>query len=357
MLALLDIFMTVLYARTSSGLLNPRLNRLIWNLFRAAARMLPGKKGTILSFCGPTLLISGAAVWILLLVVGFALIYWPVLGRDIREEDARTETGFVTALHVSGFALTTLGSSDIVPETGAYRLLTTLQGALGFSVFTLTMTYLLSVYGALTRRNAFTLGLHHRSLGTGDAGQLLARLGAAGKFDVGGMYLSSAAASLLQVFEAHHSYSVIPYFRLREVHYASVRMELLCLELATLVRTVPHPQKYAYLVHSAAVAELWGGALQLLEEMKSSFIAASVLETDDKPEPQREALWRERYLSVVAVLADEGIETVEDREEGARRYVELRREWDAGLRALAEESMFDWAEVAPAESGFAEQKL
>lgn len=59
--------------------------------------------------------------------------------------------------YYSGYSLTTLGTGDIVPKTATYRLLTVLEAVLGFSTFTRTLTYFLSVYSALRQRNVFAL--------------------------------------------------------------------------------------------------------------------------------------------------------------------------------------------------------
>jgi hypothetical protein len=52
---LLDVFLTVLYARVGTGILSHKLARLTWQLFRLlpAGRYRP----TVLSFCGPAILV------------------------------------------------------------------------------------------------------------------------------------------------------------------------------------------------------------------------------------------------------------------------------------------------------------
>ncbi|HEX2162550.1 MAG TPA: amidohydrolase family protein [Thermoanaerobaculia bacterium] len=50
------------------------------------------------------------------------------------------------ALYLSGTALTTVGFGDIVPATGALRLVTVAEAATGFAVITGAISYLLSVY-------------------------------------------------------------------------------------------------------------------------------------------------------------------------------------------------------------------
>ena len=57
LLILLDVFLTVLYARMGSWLLSPRLARTAWRAFRGLARGFPRFCGRIASFCGPIILV------------------------------------------------------------------------------------------------------------------------------------------------------------------------------------------------------------------------------------------------------------------------------------------------------------
>src|SRR4051812_36317276 len=56
LLILLDVFMTVLYARIGSGLISHRLSCYTWRLFRWAGDRLPRYRDYVLCFCGPILL-------------------------------------------------------------------------------------------------------------------------------------------------------------------------------------------------------------------------------------------------------------------------------------------------------------
>lgn len=62
-------------------------------------------------------------------------------------------------------------------------VLSQIAGAMiGFSVLTASLTYLMSVYNGLTRRNNFALSLHHATDDTGSAADLVTRLGSGGDF-------------------------------------------------------------------------------------------------------------------------------------------------------------------------------
>lgn len=405
-LALTDIFSTVLIPRSPRGVLSTPLSRNLWRFFRLISRtplfnrasrptfgdrprprrtdssfplwrsilrrltgstsLNVGNRRTspakvyaggishgignhLLAYSGPTLLVTTVVVWIAFLMSGFALIVWPELGSAIQASQGPTPTSFATALYYSGYALTTLGTGDILPKTDTYRLLMVLETVIGLSSFTLVLAYFQSVYSALIRRNTFALSLQHRTAGTGDAAELLVRLGSIKDFEGAHQDIADIAKDLLNLLESNHTYPILHYFRFQEAYYALPRILLLAMDAVTLVKSALDQEKYRSLVGSAAVAELWGGGLQLLVELTGSFLPKQYLSTLGTQE-QPEQVWRERYLQAVKRLKADGITTAPDLEAGVKLYLSLRREWGPYVIALAEYMAYDSSEVAPVES-------
>ena len=115
LLILLDVFLTVLYARMGSGLISPQLARTVWRAFRVVARSFPRHCDRIASFCGPVILVSLVFVWIAGLTLGNALLFHPVLGSAIRSSSGKTPTDFVSALYAGGSSISIVGSADFSP--------------------------------------------------------------------------------------------------------------------------------------------------------------------------------------------------------------------------------------------------
>src|SRR5207237_1206332 len=115
-LALLDVFMTVLYARLGKGILGKRLARGLWRLMDGLARPYDTARRRFLPLAGPLILIAVIISWATLLIVGFALIIHPALGRQITANAGASPTDFVTALYVAGDSMTTVGTSDLAPH-------------------------------------------------------------------------------------------------------------------------------------------------------------------------------------------------------------------------------------------------
>lgn len=172
----IDVFLTVLYARSGTGLLSPRANQLIWYLFRQTAARCGRRRHTILSFCGPVALVILPALWLILFITGFALIIWPQMGIQIVAGEGDTPTNFLTAFYYSGYSFSTLGTGNIVPESNFYRILMVFQSVIGFSFFTLIITYFLSLFEALRQRSNFSLSLHGKTSGTADPSEYVARI-------------------------------------------------------------------------------------------------------------------------------------------------------------------------------------
>src|SRR3954469_4550994 len=79
LLILVDLFVTILYARIGSGIISYPLARITWRFFCWIAKPFPNKKAKILSFCGPVILVVLVIVWTLALACGAALIIHPNL--------------------------------------------------------------------------------------------------------------------------------------------------------------------------------------------------------------------------------------------------------------------------------------
>src|SRR6266508_165548 len=96
--ALVDVYLTVLYARVGSGITTPRLARGRWWLFKRLGSVLPRWRNSIYTFCAPTLLVVMVGMWVAALTVVMALIVWSKLGTSVRSPQGATAMDFVTAL-------------------------------------------------------------------------------------------------------------------------------------------------------------------------------------------------------------------------------------------------------------------
>ena len=106
---------------------------------------------------GPLGYVAVVAAWTVLLILGWALIFLPHLpdgyefsvGLDPAQHD-----GFADALYVSFVNLTSLGYGDIAPADPLVRILSPLETLFGLGLLTASISWLLSIYGVISRRDA-----------------------------------------------------------------------------------------------------------------------------------------------------------------------------------------------------------
>lgn len=156
LLALRDIFHT-LWRPSGRGTLSTATMRAVWTLGRR--RRERGHTGVL---TGPVALLAVIVLWITLLVAGGALVYAPhVPGSFVFQSglDVSERSDVLDAVYVSMVYLATLGLGDVVPNSGWLRFVVPLQSLLGFALLTASVTWVLQIYPALTRRRAFAVRL------------------------------------------------------------------------------------------------------------------------------------------------------------------------------------------------------
>lgn len=326
LLFLADIFLTVLYARAGTGLIARRWNRAVWATLKAFAGLLGRRRDGALSLAGPLIVVSLLAFWALGLTVGAALVIRPELGGAIRPSSGDTPTDFVTALLVAGNSLSIVGGGDYAPHTTGTRILFLFNSLVGASVLTLVLSYLIQVYSALRERNALALTIDLMTGGTGDAAEMLARLGPGGDMSNATTELGNLVRPLAAEKEAHHFYPLLFYFRFVDPVYSVSRLTFVMLDLTTLIDTTLDRERYGSLVRSAPVAALRRCALLLLETVDRN------MPTDkETPGAAPEARTDQSYATAVERLRRAGIET----RPNYAAYADQRSRWESLIRRVA----------------------
>ena len=347
LLVLADVFLTVLYARAGTGIVSVRLARVTWAAFRAAAGAAAPRGGDVLTFCGPAILVLLVAAWALALTLGAALVMHPLLGTAITTQSGGTPTDFVAAMYAGGSSMAIVGSSDFAPQTGWARIFYLFNSLVGMSVVSLTLTYVMQVYTALQRRNALGLKLHLLTGETGDAAELVARLGPRGQFSAGYSDVAQISSGMAETKEAHHFYPVLFYFRFRQPFYSVSRSAFLALDAVTLIRSALDDQCHGWLKEAAAVEQLWRASLVLVTTLEATFPLGGALEQPRLSGEEAQYCWRRRYRSGVQRLRRAGIEVIADEQAGAEAYVALRSRWNPLIASLAPAMAYQMDEIDP----------
>lgn len=353
-LVLLDVFLTVLYARAGIGIISNLIAGTTWRLFRAVSKPFGRYRAVVISFCGPAVLVLVIGAWTFALSVGAALMIHPALGTSVAASGGEeTPTDFFTALIAGGGSMAIVGASSFEAQTTAFRLLYLFNSVVGMSVVSLSLAYLLQVYSALQRRNAAALDFHLATAETGDAAELIAGLGARGNFDNGYSDLSQMATELANVKESHHFYPVLIFFRFDEPYYAMTRLSLVALDTVALIESALDDDKYRWLKESMSATQLRRAAMLLLTTLAENFLSddenpakkQEKKQAEKRFDEQTRERWRRRYFAAVRRLKQAGIETVADERAGADAYVALRAEWDEYITALAPQMAYEIEDI------------
>lgn len=151
-LALRDIF-DVLFHPLGRGM----IARTVVRGFAALARRSPRRTGTLGLLAGPLSYIAVVGTWAALLAVGWALVFLPQMPQGFHFDpglDPAQHSGFLDAFYVSLVNLTSLGYGDISPASSVLRLLGPIETMFGLGLLTASISWLLSIYGAISRRDS-----------------------------------------------------------------------------------------------------------------------------------------------------------------------------------------------------------
>jgi hypothetical protein len=351
LIILLDIFLTVLYARIGTSIIGSRLGRLVWQCFLKTSKPLGPSRGAVLSFCGPVILVLLVGVWAVGLTLGAGLIMHPELGTSIRATNGETPTDFVTAMYAGGSSMAIVGASDFTPHTSPTRLLFLLNSLIGMSVISLTLTYVMQVYTALQRRNVMAMNIHFLSACTGDAAELLARLGPQGQFSGGYTNVSELGVEMTQAKEAHHFYPVLFYFRFSDSYHSVSRSTLVALDMVSLIKSALDDEEYRWLKETGAIARLWEASMMLVTTLENTFLPNGAPHRDAQPDQQSRDRWRARYRAALIRLREAGIQITGDPITGAEAYISCRMQWDRHIANLAPSMAYSMGEIDAAVSG------
>jgi Ion channel len=222
--AIADIFTTVLHYE-HRGLLTPRLHRLVWVVMRSVARPFHGTSHTyMLSLGAPVMMVATLALWMTLLVCGFALVYQHAMASGSLELAPHLAPTFVTAVYFSAVTLSTLGFGDVTPVSSSYQLVAVVEALSGLGLATMTISYILNVYRELHRLNTLAGALEEQFPARGDPTDVLAPHFNDGRPCELSTRLHDLYLDLLAYAEGLHQYPLVYYFhsgrRFRSLPYS-----------------------------------------------------------------------------------------------------------------------------------------
>jgi hypothetical protein len=216
----LDAFQTIILPRRPAGRF--RITRIFyiatWVPWTAIAHRIRNDRAReqFYSIYGPLSLLLLLVVWALLLITGFALIYF-ALGTPFNDNMMSQFRGMRfeiwTDLYVSGTTLFTLGLGDVVPRAPIARAIIVFESGVGLGLVALVVGYLPVLYTAFSHREVSVALLDARAGSPPTAAELLSRHG----FDGGDEALIQLLAEwerwAAELLESHVSYPILCFYR------------------------------------------------------------------------------------------------------------------------------------------------
>jgi hypothetical protein len=216
--AVLDAFQTIILPRRPVGRL--RITRFFylatWTPWAAVARNTRNAKvrEQIYSIYGPGSLLFLLMIWALLLVTGFALIFFSMGSPFLDAMATANHLGHLrTDLYVSGTTLLTLGLGDVVPRTLAARVLIIFESGTGLGLVALVIGYVPVLYGSFSRREISVALLDGRAGSPPTSSELLRRHAFTGGQEALVVLLIEWERWSAEILESHISYPILCYYR------------------------------------------------------------------------------------------------------------------------------------------------
>jgi hypothetical protein len=207
---------------------------LTWKPYAPIARRMrnEGKRESFLSFYGPLSLILLLVVWMIGLIMGFAMLQW-ALGSAITAPEGKV--GFGTDLYMSGTTFITLGLGDVVPRTVIARTVTVIEAATGFGLLAVVIGYLPVLYQAFSRREANITLLDARAGSPPSAVEMLRRYAQDRDVAPLNQFLREWELWGAELLESHLSYPALAYFRSQHDNQSWLAALTVILDVCTLI--------------------------------------------------------------------------------------------------------------------------
>lgn len=230
-----DAFETVVLPRTVTRRF--RLARLYfrgtWRTWTMLARRFrtDGRRERFLAVFGPVSLLGLLTVWAVALVGGFGVVHW---AAGSRLQTPHGAARFGDDLYMSGTTFFTLGLGDVHPVDGVGRLLTVVEGGMGFGLLAIVIAYFPVLYQSFSRREVRLTLLDAWAGSPPAAAEVLRRLAEAGELRALERFLRDWEFWCSELLESHISYPVVAYFRSQHQRQSWVSALTTVLDLSAL---------------------------------------------------------------------------------------------------------------------------
>ncbi len=296
-----------------------RLSRAVFLTMRRLFRIRAGPnrpyeaRDRVMALYAPVSLFVLLVTWYVLVIAGFTGIYWGLGERTVRE-----------SLVLSGSSITTLGFAR--PGDLTASVLSFSEAALGLVLLALLITYLPSIYGVFSRREALVASLEVRAGSPATAVELLQRSWRVERLEGLRELWSRWEDWFLDVSETHTSIPALVFFRSPLPDHSWVISSSAILDSASLLLACvdrPFDPRAAFCIRAGYLA---------LRRVANFFH----IPFNDDPRPDDPiSILREEFDQAYDALAGQGLPLKEDRDQAWKDFRGWRVNYDRVVIALA----------------------
>jgi hypothetical protein len=272
----------------------------------------------VLAAIAPVGLLLVPAVWLAIVLVGFACMFWAT--------DA--SVGVRGAFDLAGSSMTTLGIAK--PNGSGQQAISFVGSFIGLLLLTLVITYLPTIYSGFQRREQKVALLEVRAGAPPSAEVMLTRFNRIGSIYSLSEEWQSWEPWFAELEETHTTHASLPWFR-SNVHTRSwVTSAGTVLDAAAIwtasVDGLSTPD------HASAALTIRSGFLSL-----RSIASAFDIPFDPDPSPDDPiTIQRSEFDAVLDVIEADGVVLVRDRDQAWRDFAGWRVNYDSALLGLAQ---------------------
>ncbi len=313
---LLSAVKTVVLPRNSQSIITRSVFLFVFALLGRLSNVAKtySARDRILALIAPIGLLVLPVVWVILVALGFTLLYW-----------ATGVGGFDDAFHLSGSSITTLGFAPA--ESLTHRILAFSEATIGLIIIALLITFLPSLYGAFSRRETHVTQLEVRAGDPPSALEFLLRHYRIGWLDQLDSYWLTWESWFADIEESHTTFPMLSLFRSPDPRRSWINAAGTILDSASLTMAVLPQQATG----SAAVC-IRAGFLSLRN-------IADIYGVNYDPDPQPHdpiSISRKEFDEVVRQLAAVGCPVTDDQEQAWTDFAGWRVNYDTVLLTLAQ---------------------
>ena len=296
-----------------------RVTRTVFLTTRFLFRLRMGRRASyerqdrVMALYGPVSLLATLAVWLLLVMIGYLAIFWGLGGRSVRE-----------AFVLSGSSLLTLGFAR--PADLPATILVFTEAMFGIALLALLITYLPSLYGAFSRREAAVTALEVRAGAPPSGVVMIERFHVMNREEHLDDVWVQWEGWFVEIEETHTSFPALVFFRSPQPDHSWVTAAGAVLDAASLMTsTVDSPRN--------ANAQFCIRAGYLALRRIADFFG---IPYDPDPAPDDPiSIGRDEFETAYETLAAAGVPVLADREQAWRDFAGWRVNYDRVLIALA----------------------